>query len=80
MRRPDDLISAQEIACLAYCPEQWRLEYGLGLPSVNQAAFDAGDRHHVRKTVTERVAGGSIAIGRFLALIAVVALLLVLYR
>ena len=24
-------ITASEIACFAYCPEQWRLEYGLKL-------------------------------------------------
>ena len=29
-KQPTDLISAQEIACFAYCPEQWRLQYGLG--------------------------------------------------
>ena len=26
-----DPITAVEIACFAYCPEQWRLEYGVGL-------------------------------------------------
>jgi hypothetical protein len=36
--KPDGkLISASEIACYAYCSEQWRLEYGLGLASDNQA-------------------------------------------
>ena len=38
--RPDDLISASEIASYAFCPEAWRLEYGLGLPAENQAALD----------------------------------------
>jgi hypothetical protein len=30
-RRGDDFITAAELACFAYCPEQWRLEYGLEL-------------------------------------------------
>jgi hypothetical protein len=41
-----DVISAAEIACYAYCPEQWRLEYGLGLEPENRAALEAGTRHH----------------------------------
>ena len=41
--RPDDLITASEIASYAFCPEAWRLEYGLGLPAENQAAL--GGRH-----------------------------------
>jgi hypothetical protein len=76
---PDDLISAAEIACFAYCPEQWRLQYGQGLPAENQAALDAGTRHHERKAVAERLAGGAIDLGRFLAVLAVVALLLWLW-
>ena len=34
-----ELVGAAEIACFAYCPEQWRLEYGLGLKPGNQAAL-----------------------------------------
>ena len=39
---PDDLVTAAEIACYAYCPEAWRLEYGLGLAAENQSARRAG--------------------------------------
>lgn len=35
-----------------YCPEQWRLEHGLGLKPV--ATLDAGDRHHAGKAIAER--------------------------
>ena len=70
------MISAQEIACFAYCPEQWRLQYGLRLPPGNRDALVAGNRHHARKAVAERLAGGSIAVGRFLAILAVLAVLL----
>jgi hypothetical protein len=72
----DDLITASEIACFAYCPEQWRYQYGLGLAATNQAALHAGTRHHERKAVAERVAGGSIGIGRTLVVVALVLLLL----
>ena len=43
------LVSAAEIAGFAYCPEQWRLEYGLELLPANRAALDAGTRHHGRE-------------------------------
>jgi hypothetical protein len=79
-RRGDDFITAAELACFAYCPEQWRLEYGLGLPPANRAALDAGTRHHERKAMAERIAGGSIMLGRFLAVLAAVVLLLLLWR
>ena len=78
-RRGGDFITAAELACFAYCPEQWRLEYGLGLPPANRAALDAGTRHHERKAVAERVAGGSIMLGRFLAILAAVVILLLLW-
>jgi hypothetical protein len=80
-RNPKDRpITATEIACWVYCPEQWRLQEGLGLEPGNRAALEAGTRHHARKAVAERVAGGTITLGRFLAVLAVVALLLLLWR
>jgi hypothetical protein len=76
---PDDLVTAAEIACYVYCPEQWRLEYGLGLEPENRAALKAGTRHHDRRAVAERVAGGSIGLGRVLVILAAVALFLLLW-
>jgi hypothetical protein len=75
IRRPG-MVTAQEIACWAYCPEEWRLQYGMGLPAENQAALDAGNRHHARKAVAERVAGGAIGLGKTLVLAAVLLLVL----
>src|SRR3954447_21556177 len=40
------LITAAVIACWAYCPEQWRLQYGLGLQPANRKGLATGDRHH----------------------------------
>jgi hypothetical protein len=71
-----ELITASEIACFAYCPEQWRLEFGLGLNPGNRAALDGGNRHHARKAIAERVAGASIGLGRVLLTIGLVLLLL----
>ena len=75
-RDGDDFVSAAEIGDFVFCPEAWRLGHGLGLEPGNRAVLDAGDRHHARKAVAERVAGGAIGIGCRLAVVAVMALLL----
>jgi hypothetical protein len=75
-----DLISASEIACFAYCREQWRLQYGQGIEPEYREALAAGERHHAHKAVAERVAGGSMALGRVLLFLAVMALARVLSR
>jgi hypothetical protein len=72
--RDDDYITASELASFAYCPEQWRLQYGLGLKPGNRAALDAGTQRHARLAVAERVAGGSMEMGRLLIIVAVVLL------
>jgi len=78
-QHPQDMISAQEIACFAYCPEQWRLQYGMGIEPSNQAAMAAGKRHHARKAVAERVASGSILLGLVLLAVTLLALLLLIF-
>jgi len=70
------LITANEIACFAYCLEQWRLQYRLGLAAESRQAMNVGMRHHAGKAVAERVADGFIVIGRLVAVLAVVVLLL----
>ena len=70
-----ELVTATEIAAFVYCPEAWRLQYGLELKPGNQAALDAGGRHHARKAVAEWLAGGSIALGRWVAVLAILTLL-----
>jgi hypothetical protein len=78
-RTPDDLVTASEIACYGYCPEQWRLQYALGLEPENRAALAAGTRHHDRKAAAERLAGGALALGRLLVAAAAVLALLLLW-
>ena len=74
-----ELVTATEVASFVYCAESWRLEHGLGLEPGNRTARDAGTRHHARKAVAERVASGSIMLGRVLAVLAAVVLLLLLW-
>ena len=66
----DAMISASEIASWAFCPEAWRLEYGLRLKPGNARVRAAGERHHAGKTRTERIAGGLMALGRVLMALA----------
>jgi hypothetical protein len=75
-KRASDLVTAEEVACFAYCPEQWRLQHRLGFHSANQEALNAGVRHHTRKAVAERLAVGSMMLGRVLVVIALLVLAL----
>lgn len=71
-----ELVTASEIAAFVYCQEAWRLEPGLGLEPGNREALDAGTRYDEGKAVAERVTGGAVAVGRLVAVLAVVVLLL----
>ena len=77
--KPESILSASEVASWAYCPEAWRLEYGLKLTPGNARERASGERYHVVKAHAERAASGSIALGRvLLALAALLAAFLVL--
>ena len=71
-----EMVTASEIAAFVYCPEAWRLEHRLGLEAENREAMEAGERHHEQKAAAERVAGGFIGVGRLVAVLAVLVLLL----
>jgi hypothetical protein len=75
-RRPEDLITATGVASFVYCPEQWRLEYGVGLPAENLSALDHGTRDHARKALVERLASWSIRLGLVIAIVALGRLLM----
>jgi hypothetical protein len=70
-----DVVTAHEIATFVFCPEQWRLEYGLGLEPVNRAALEAGSLHHARKATAERSAGRLVWVGQRVILAALLVLL-----
>ncbi len=67
-------VTATEVANWVYCPEQWRLEYGLKLTPGNRSTLDRGTRHHTEQAAVERVAGGSILLGLILIMLALLAL------
>jgi hypothetical protein len=68
-----ETVTASEIADFVYCPEAWRLAQ-IGHQSSNQAVREAGTANQTQKATAETVAGGSIAFGRILIVIALLAL------
>ena len=60
-----------------YCGEAWRLA-ALGHESANRPSRDAGTVHHARKATAERAAGVSIAAGRILVVLAILAFIVFL--
>ena len=48
-----DVISASEIASFAYCPEQWRLQYGFGHESENVGSLKRGEALHTKTASVE---------------------------
>jgi hypothetical protein len=72
--KPPDTVTASEIADWVYYPESLRLAE-VGHPSANQLVLDAGVIHHDALAVVETRAGGSIALGRVLIVLGVLAAL-----
>jgi hypothetical protein len=48
----------------------------MGLKPTNRAALDAGNQHHARKAVAERIAGWLVTFGRVLIVVALLLILL----
>jgi hypothetical protein len=71
--QPPETVTASEIANWVYCPESWRL-LATGAPSVNQTSRDSGTAHHTQNAAAEVIAGGSIAIGWWLIITALIVL------
>jgi CRISPR/Cas system-associated exonuclease Cas4 (RecB family) len=64
-----DVVTASELASYVYCPEQWRLEYGLGQKSENTKALEQGTRYHERTARAEVTSSKLLSIGRLLFLV-----------
>ena len=47
------VVSATEVASYVYCPEQWRLEHGLGQSSTNKASLARGAALHKKTAAVE---------------------------
>ena len=69
------IVSASEVASFVYCPEQWRLQHGLGNDSENVAAIDRGEAFHVE---TARLEVGTRKASRLGLLLVVLAAILLL--
>jgi PD-(D/E)XK nuclease superfamily len=73
-----DVVSASEIASWVYCPEQWRLQYGLGHKSENVASLDRGERFHKSTAVVERSSRRILRLAVILIVVAALLLVVVL--
>jgi hypothetical protein len=76
---PDEWITASEIAAYAYCAESWRLAHGLGLQSGHAARMEQGIAEHAAWQDTARVSSRGARLGITLMVIALLALLLLLW-
>ncbi len=72
-----EMVTAHEIGCFVYCPEQWRLQYGLGLAPQNQKSLAGGRRFHTHTSWADMIAIWAIHLGMCLL---AVALLLILVQ
>jgi hypothetical protein len=70
------VVSATEIASFIYCPEQWRLQHGLGNESENTAALSRGEAFHAKNASVVVGTRRSSWVGLVLIVLAVVLLLL----
>jgi hypothetical protein len=73
-----DVVSASEIASWIYCPEQWRLHYGLSHESENVASLDRGERFHESTAALERSSRRILRLAGTLIIVAALLLVVVL--
>ena len=72
------IVSASEVASWVYCPEQWRLQYGLGHKSENVASLNRGERFHESTAAVERSSRRVLQLAGILIIVAVLLLVVVL--
>lgn len=75
MTHRSGIVSASEVASWVYCPEQWRLQYGLGHESENIGSLNRGHRFHESTAAVERSSRRVLRLAGILIIVA--ALLLV---
>jgi hypothetical protein len=68
------VVSATEVASYVYCPEQWRLEHGLGHASTNKASLARGTALHAKTAAVEVWSRRGLRLG--FVLVALAALLM----
>jgi hypothetical protein len=75
-----EMVTAHEIGCFVYCPEQWRLQYGLGLSPQNQESLAHGRRFHAHTSLADMIAGWAIRLGMFVLAAAFLFVLVVVWQ
>jgi hypothetical protein len=75
--KPNDIVSASEIASWAWCPESWRLQ-ALGNEPENQADLRRGELHHAQKAFFEKLSRLAILLGWWFIAVAVLVAIAVL--
>ncbi len=74
------IVSASEVASWVYCPEQWRLQHGLGHESENVASLNRGGRFHESTAAVERSSRRILRLAAALIIVAALILVVVLVR
>jgi len=64
------VVSATEVASYVYCPEQWRLQHGLGNRSTNTASLARGSALHAKTAAVEVRSRQAIALAFVLVVLA----------
>ncbi|HMB06712.1 MAG TPA: hypothetical protein VKP69_23605 [Isosphaeraceae bacterium] len=72
------MVSATEVACYVYCPEQWRLEHGLGYASMNTASLARGTARHRKIAAVEVWSRHALRLGFVLVVLAAIVLVVAL--
>ena len=68
------VVSATEVASYVYCPEQWRLEHGLGNASTNTASLARGAAQHRKIAAVEVWSRHALRLGLVLVVLAAILL------
>ena len=76
---PGEWITASEIAAYAYCAESWRLAHGLSLQSRHVVRMEQGIAEHAAWQDAARATSRGARRGVVLMVIALLALLLLLW-
>ena len=64
------VVSATEVASYVYCPEQWRLQHGLGNSSTNTAVLARGAALHRETAAVEVRSRRALRLGFVLVVLA----------
>ncbi len=72
------VVSATEVASYVYCPEQWRLEHGLGYASMNTASLARGTARHRKIAAVEVWSRHALRLGVVLVVVAAIVLFVAL--